>query len=42
MKKLLLIAVSAVFSLSLYAQEDVTHYIQNAGFDQDLTWQADG
>lgn len=22
--------------------EDVTHYIQNAGFDEDLTWQADG
>ena len=23
-------------------RKDVTHYIQNAGFDQDLTWQADG
>ena len=30
-------------SMSLLAQdEDVTHYIQNAGFDEDLTWQADG
>lgn len=42
MKKHLLFAVSAMMSLSLYAQEDVTHYIQNAGFDADLTWQADG
>ena len=30
-------------SLSLFAQEeDVTQYIQNAGFDEDLTFQADG
>lgn len=30
-------------SMASYAQEeDVTHYIQNAGFDEDLTWQADG
>ena len=42
MKKLSLMVVSAMMSISLYAQEDVTHYIQNAGFDLDLTWQADG
>ena len=42
MKKLSLMVVSVMMSMSLYAQEDVTHYIQNAGFDQDLTWQADG
>ena len=42
MKKLSLFIVSAMMSISLYAQEDVTHYIQNAGFDADLTWQADG
>lgn len=27
---------------ALAQEEDVTHYIQNAGFDEDLTWQADG
>ncbi len=27
---------------SLAQEEDVTSYIQNAGFDQDLTFQADG
>ena len=42
MKKLLLFIVSAVMSISSYAQEDVTHYIQNASFDADLTWNADG
>ena len=42
MRKLSLLVVSAMMSISLHAQEDVTHYIQNAGFDQDLTWQADG
>ena len=31
-----------MMSMASYAQEDVTHYIQNAGFDEDLTWQADG
>ena len=34
--------MGAMVSMASYAQEDVTHYIQNAGFDQDLTWQADG
>ena len=43
MKKLLLFALGAMVSTASFAQEeDVTHYIQNAGFDQDLTWQADG
>lgn len=42
MKKLLLYALGAMMSMSAYAQEDVTNYIQNAGFDEDLTWQADG
>ncbi|MBR6826538.1 MAG: hypothetical protein IKM76_00025 [Prevotella sp.] len=42
MKKLLLFAFGAMMSMASYAQEDVTHYIQNAGFDEDLTWQADG
>lgn len=31
-----------VNSLKPVPIEDVTHYIQNAGFDEDLTWQADG
>ena len=43
MKKLLLVLSGIIVSLSLLAQEeDVTHYIQNAGFDEDLTFQADG
>ena len=43
MKKLLLVALGAMMSVSLFAQEeDVTHYIQNAGFDEDLTFQSDG
>lgn len=43
MKKLLLFAMGAVMASPLLAQEeDVTHYIQNAGFDEDLTFQADG
>ena len=43
MKRLLLVLSGIIVSLSLLAQEeDVTHYIQNAGFDEDLTWQADG
>ena len=42
MRKLLLVAMGAMVSMASYAQEDVTHYIQNAGFDEDLTWQADG
>jgi hypothetical protein len=43
MKKILLFAMGAMMSLASYAQEeDVTYYIQNAGFDSDLTWQADG
>lgn len=44
MKKLLLFAVSALMALPMVAQteEDVTHLITNAGFDQDLTFQIDG
>ena len=43
MKRLLLFAVGAMMSMASFAQEeDVTHYIQNAGFDVDLTWQVDG
>ncbi len=42
MKKLLLFAMGAMMSMASYAQEDVTHYIQNAGFDEDLTFQVDG
>lgn len=43
MKKLLLFALGACMAVPSVAQEeDVTHYIQNAGFDEDLTWQADG
>lgn len=46
MKKLFTLAFSAMFLLSVgnvFAQdEDMTHYIINAGFDEDLTFQADG
>ena len=43
MRKLLLFAMGAMMSMASFAQEeDVTRYIQNAGFDEDLTWQADG
>lgn len=42
MRKLLLVLSGIIVSLSLLAQEDVTHYIQNAGFDEDLTFQVDG
>lgn len=43
MKKILLFAMGAVMAVpSLAQEEDVTSYIKNAGFDADLTWQADG
>ena len=43
MKKLLLFAFGAMMATPLLAQEeDVTSYIQNAGFDEDITWGADG
>ena len=43
MKRLLLFAAGIVMSMASFAQEDdVTNYIQNAGFDEDLTWQTDG
>ncbi|MBQ3629563.1 MAG: hypothetical protein II947_11130 [Bacteroidaceae bacterium] len=45
MKKFLTLALTAFFAfgLSTFAQEeDVTSYIANAGFDEDLTFQSDG
>ena len=42
MKKILLFTMGAMMATPLFAQEDVTHLIQNAGFDEDLTFQADG
>ena len=43
MRKLLLIAMGAMMSMASFAQEqDVTSYIQNPGFDEDLTFQIDG
>lgn len=44
MKKLLLIAVSALMALPMVAQteEDVTSYIKNAGFDEDISFNTDG
>lgn len=44
MKKLLLLFMGALLALPSMAQEevDVTNYIQNAGFDEDLTFQTNG
>lgn len=47
MKKIFTFAVAACFGLSAaqmqaQTEEDVTSYIVNAGFDEDLTFQADG
>ena len=44
MKKILLFVMGAMMSMASFAQdvEDVTSYMSNPGFDQDLTWQADG
>jgi len=45
MKKILLMLLGGLlFTTPTFAQdeEDVTSYIQNAGFDEDLTFQADG
>lgn len=47
MKKIFTIGLSAMFMLlggvNVFAQEeDVTHYIKNPGFDEDLTFQSDG
>lgn len=46
MKKLLLLAVGAMLSFPVMAQDaigaDVTKYITNAGFDEDLTFQVNG
>ena len=42
MRKLLLFAMGAMVSMTSFAQDDVTNLIQNAGFDEDLTWNADG
>jgi len=38
-----LLGLCAMLALPAFAQEeDVTNYIKNSGFDEDLTWQADG
>ncbi len=47
MRKVLLLSLAAVLGAPAFAQEDqigddCTKYIVNAGFDEDLTWQADG
>ena len=44
MKKLLLFAMGAMMAMPSFAQqeEDMTYLVKNAGFDEDLTWQADG
>lgn len=43
MKKLLLFAFGAMMATPLLAQEeDVTSYIQNPGFDEDITWGVNG
>jgi hypothetical protein len=43
MKKILLFAMGAMMAMPSFAQEeDVTSYIQNPGFEEDLTFQADG
>ncbi|MCR4919044.1 MAG: hypothetical protein K5928_04415 [Prevotella sp.] len=42
MKKIFTIALSAMLAMPALAQEDVTSYIQNPGFDEDLTFQVDG
>lgn len=43
-KTLLFLSLAAIASVSLHAQteEDVTRFIQNPGFDQDITWNVDG
>ncbi|MBR4534001.1 MAG: hypothetical protein IKO85_05610 [Bacteroidaceae bacterium] len=45
MKKALLLMTLGVFAampMSAQREEDMTHYIANAGFDEDLTWNVDG
>ena len=43
MKKVLLMSLAAAFSFSAFAQEeDVTHLITNAGFDEGLTFTDEG
>lgn len=43
MKKILLFAMGALMAMPSMAQEeDVTSYIANPGFDEDLTWAIDG
>jgi len=46
MKKFLLFALVAMIGMPVLAQDeigdDVTKYIANAGFDEDLTFQKDG
>lgn len=46
MKKFLLFALAAMIGMPMMAQDavgdDVTKYVINAGFDEDLTFQKDG
>ncbi len=46
MRKVLLLSLATVLAAPAFAQDqvgdDCTKYIVNAGFDEDLTWQADG
>ena len=44
MKKIFTLICMAMIGIMAFAQEeeDVTSYIVNSGFDEDLTWQADG
>lgn len=46
MRKVLLLSLATVLAVPTFAQDqigdDCTKYIVNAGFDEDLTWQADG
>ena len=39
---ILLLGAVNVFAQDDFVEEDMTHYIVNAGFDEDLTFQADG
>ena len=41
MKRYLLL-FGSILTTTVFAQIDVTHFIQNAGFDEDLTFQSDG
>ncbi len=42
MKKIVALLIGSVLTTSIFAQIDVTCFIQNASFDEDLTFQNDG